>query len=76
MLCVLQETIWMKRSESATNTSSLMPRAYGLPKSNSLPCARNPRGPLASLYHRSLLSFPAGVQSITTEARASASSAS
>ena len=65
----------MKRSESATNTSSLMPRAYGLPKSNSLPCARNPRGPLASLYHRSLLSFPAGVQSITTEARASASSA-
>ena len=42
MLWVLQETTWMKRSSPATSAESLTPRAYGLPKPNSLPWAMNP----------------------------------
>ena len=46
MLCVLQLTIWTKRSSPGTRVSSLTPRAYGLPKPNSLPWARKPLGPV------------------------------
>ena len=45
MLCVLQETIWRKRSCPGTRASSLIPMAYIFPKPNSLPWARNPFGP-------------------------------
>ena len=45
MLCVLQETICRKRSSPGMSASSLIPIAYILPKPNSLPWARKPRGP-------------------------------
>ena len=66
MLWVLHETIWMKRSSPGISASSLMPRAYILPKPNSDPCARKPFGPLEVLVDFSLFSLPAGVQSMTT----------